>query len=299
MYEEGYLLDEGGLTHISFGASVEAAHNIFFGVSGSYNAGRYTSDLELFVSDINDAYPVGVLTVPGNLQTDGFAGADYRTVRDKKYQGWDVRFGMLYKLANFIGLSASFKLPNSHKVSEEIFVTGRSQFAANRSIVVPETKSTSTYFFKPPAEMTLGAMMNLWILTGTAEASYVDYAAMEITSGVGDLPERTAINKRIKDELAAVVNLNLGAEFRLPFTGLSARAGGIYQPSPYKADPSRYAQKFLTAGVGINSNNMMQFDIGYAYGWRGENKNQQTGNSSSAEQRTGYHTVLFTMRFAP
>ncbi len=298
MYEKGYLLDDGGLTHFSFGASVEATHNIFFGVSGSYNTGYYTSDLELSASDINDAYPAGVLTVPGNLQTGGFAGTDYRAVRDKQYRGWDVRFGILYKLENFIGLSASFKLPNSHKVSEDIFISGRSQFASNRSIVVPETKSTSAYFFKPPAEMTLGAMVNLWILTGTAEASYVDYAAMQITSGVGDLPERTAINKRIKDELAAVVNLNLGAEFRLPLTGLSARAGGIYQPSPYAGDPSRYAQKFLTAGVGINSNNKMQFDIGYAYGWRGENKDQQTGNASDAEQTIRYHTVLFTMRFA-
>ena len=299
MYEKGYLLDEGGLFHISFGAAVEAVNNVFFGVSGNYNTGTYISDLELFASDINNAYPAGVQTVPGNAQTDGFVGTNYRTVRSKQYRGWDIRFGILYKFENFIGMSASFKVPTSHSVNEDLFISGKSQFAGNHSIEVPETKSTSSYSFIPPYETTLGAMVNLWILTGTAEASYVDYTQMKITSGVGDLPDRTQINKRIKDELTAVVNLRGGVEFRLPFTGLSARAGFIYQPSQYRGDPSRYSQKFLTAGFGINSSDMMQFDIGYAYGWRGEHKNQQTDNDSGAEQTIVYHTALFTMRFLP
>jgi long-subunit fatty acid transport protein len=99
--------------------------------------------------------------------------------------------------------------------------------------------------------------------------------------------------------LSAVVNLNLGAEFRLPFTGLSARAGAIYQPSPYHGDTSRYDQKFLTAGIGINSGGVMQFDMAYAYGWRGEHKSQQEVSGSGTEQTIAYHTALFTMRFAP
>ncbi|MGH7495788.1 MAG: hypothetical protein ACREOO_25810 [bacterium] len=299
MYEQGYLLDEGGLKHYSFGLSVEAVHNIFFGISGSYNSGHYTSDLELSVADVNDAYPAGVLTVPGEAQTEGFVGADLRIVRNKQYQGWDVRFGTLFKLANFIGVSASFKVPSSHKVDEVFFVRGMSQFASNRSLAVPETESTSLYHFTPPSELTVGGMVNLWIITGTAEATYVDYSTMKITSGVGDLPDQTEINKRIQEELSAVLNLNAGAEFRLPFTGLSARAGGIYQPSPYGEDSSRYGQKFLTAGVGINSSNMFHFDVGYAYGWRGENKNQQTDNDSGSEQTIAYHNLLFTLKFTP
>lgn len=299
MFEKGYLLDEGGLTHFTFGAAVEAAYNVFFGVSASYNTGYYNSDLELEASDINDFYPAGVQTIPGNPQTDGFVATDYRLVRSKQYRGWDLRFGMMYRLANFIGVSASFKVPSSHKVEESTFASGLSQFAADRSIAVPETETASLYHFKPPSEMTVGAMANLWILTGTAEVTYVDYSSMKITSGVGDLPERTEINKRIKDELSSVLNLNAGVEFRLPFTGLSARAGGIYQPSLYKADPARFAQKYLTAGIGINSNNFMHFDFGYAYGWRGEFRDEQTGDASSAERDIVSHNVLLTMRFTP
>jgi long-subunit fatty acid transport protein len=298
MYETGFLLDEGHLTHFSFGASIEAVHNIFFGVSGTYNTGRYTSDLQMTATDVNDVYPAGVTTVPGNTESDGFISADYRTVRDNEYSGWDARFGMLYQFFDVIGLSASFKLPDQHKVSEDVFVSGTSRFAGNRSIVVPQTESRTNWFFKPPAELTVGAKVNLGIIMGTAEATYVDYTSMQVLSGVGTLPDRTAINKQIKEDLATVINLNAGAEVRLPFTGLSARAGGIYQPSPFRSDPSRFARKAVTVGAGFDSNDTVQFDIGYAYAWRGENSIQQVVDAIGSGQNTGYHTVLFTMRVA-
>jgi long-subunit fatty acid transport protein len=299
MYETGHIRDEGALFHFSIGASVEAAHNVFFGVSASHNTSAYVSDVELSASDVQDLYPEGVLTIPGDLQTDGFAGADYRIARELQYSGSEFRFGVLYKWENFIGITASYKLPASHKVDEASVISGASQFAANRSFAVPETEFRSFYSFTPPPEAGFGAMINLWMLTGTAEARYVDYASMKISTGVGTVSDRTRISKRIKDELTGTVNLNAGVELRVPSTGLSARAGAMYQPSPYKDEPSRNDQKFLTAGFGIRSIDFFQLDVGYAYGWRGENKNQQTGSASAAEQSISYHTILFTMRFAP
>jgi long-subunit fatty acid transport protein len=299
MYEQGYLLDEGALFNLSIGAAVEAAHNVFFGVSANYSTGATISDLELSALDTNDVYPAGMRAGPDNPQTDGFIGTDYRLVRDLQYSGWNVRFGILYKLENFVAWSVSFKLPTSHSIKETLFRSGRSTFASSHSLVVPETESQLFYSFTPPPETTLGAMANFWILTGTAQASYIDYSAMKLNSGVGVLSERTGINKRLKDELVAVINLNAGVEFRPPFTGLSLRAGGMYQPSPFKNAPAGASQKFLTAGLGINSNNLFQVDIGYAYGWRGENKNQQTSSDGGAEQAIAYQSILLTMRFAP
>ncbi len=299
LYETGYLLDEGGLYYIPFGLSVQAVRNIFLGVSGSYNIGRLTSDLKLTGADPNDVFPDGVETVPGDPRTSGFVGTNYRIVRSKTYTGWDARFGVLFKLENFIGVSAAFKMPGTHTVDDEVFVSGRTTFAGNTSLEVPETSSVSSFSFQPPAEITVGAMVNLWILTGTAEVRYVDYSQMKLTSGVGNLPDRTAVNKQIKDELGSVVNLNMGAEFRLPFTGLSARAGFMYMPSQYKDDPPRFARKYLTAGVGLNSDGVMQFDFAYAYGWMGEHKSQKTVEEGGANHNLEYHSVLVTMRFSP
>lgn len=294
LFERGYLLGEGGLSHYSVGTALKAAEGVYFGASASYNTGHFTSDLNVSGTDINDVYPVGVPTVPGDPLTDGFIAGDYRLVRDKQYRGWDARFGVLYKFKNLIGLSTSFHLPGIHEVEEETFVGGSSQFATN-SVVVPQTKTTSKYKFRPPGQVTAGAMTNLWIITGTAEATFVDYSGMEVTSVAGTLADQTLINKRIKDELRSVVNLNLGAEVRLPFTGLSARAGGLYHPSPFGADPSRFAQKAVTLGFGINSNNSLNVDVGYAYAWRRENK---TDDDTTTERKNGYHTALFTVRVA-
>ena len=299
LYESGYLLNEGGMYVIPVGVAVRALGNVFVGVSGSYIVGRLTSDLELTGSDPNDAYPLGVLTVPGNPVTDGFAATDYRLVRSKVYRGWDARFGVLYRLENFIGVSAAFRMPGPHTVDDEVYIDGVTRFSNNTSLAVHQDAAGSSFTFQPPAEITVGAMINLWILTGTAELRYLDYSQMKITAGGGDLPDRTAINKRIKDELGAVVNLNVGAEFRLPLTGLSARAGVVYEPSQYKAEPPKFAQKYLTAGVGFNTGGVMQFDLGYAYGWRGEHKSQETVDEGGADRTIEYNAFLLTMRFSP
>jgi hypothetical protein len=190
-------------------------------------------------------------------------------------------------------------MPGEHTVNDEVYIDGKSRFAGNTSLEIHEAAAGSSFTFLPPSEVTVGAMVNLWILTGTAEARYLDYSQTKITSGAGELPDRTALNKRIKDDLGAVVNLNLGAEFRLPWTGLSARAGFIYQPSQYKADPSRFARKFLTAGIGINSGDVMQFDLAYAFGWRGEHPSQQSADESGPPLDIQYNAVLVTIRFAP
>ncbi|MGH7492608.1 MAG: hypothetical protein ACREOO_09445 [bacterium] len=299
MYEKGYLLDEGAFFNLSMGAAVEAAHNVFFGVSASYNTGASLSDLELSAQDTNDVYRAGMLTVPDNPQTAGFIGTDYRLVRELQYSGWNLRFGVLYKLENFIAWSVSYKLPTSHRLRETLFRSGNTEFTSSRDLLVPESETQSFYSFTPPPEATIGAMANFWMLTGTAEATYIDYSAMKLNSGVSVLSDRTRINKRLKEELTAVVNVNAGVEFRPPFTKLSLRAGGMYQPSAFKNAPAGSGQKFLTAGLGINSFDMFQVEIGYAYGWRGEYKDLQTSEDSGAEQSIAYQTFLFTMRFAP
>ncbi len=198
---------------------------------------------------------------------------------------------------NFIGISTSFKIPSAHTISETRYLSGTTSFKTGLPIKIDDVVTTQKYTIKPPYEATVGAMANLWILTGTAEATYVDYTQMEVSGGP-DVPERSTINKRIKEQFTRVLNMNIGAEFRLPFTGLSARAGAMYRPSPYKNDPGRYDQKFLTAGIGINSGDKLFFDIGYLYGWWDQQKSEgQTPVDPSVNQTISYNNVLLSMRF--
>lgn len=295
--ESGYVLDAGNLLHFSAGASLEAAPGVYFGVSGSYNIGTYNSDREFGAVDTRNAYADSLRTNPSDPLTAGFEEATYRDIRNTQYKGWDVRFGILYRFYNFIGISASFKVPLAHTVDEVKYLGGSSRFTNGNFVdIAPESYGTS-YKITPPYEATVGAMVNLWILTGTLEGTYVDYTQMKLSAGA-DYPEISEINKRIKEEFAPVLNLNAGAEFRLPWTGLSARAGAMYRPSPYKGDPSRFDQKFITLGIGINSSDRLYFDIGYMYGWRDQREDEvATPADPSFEQTVQYHNAMMSVKF--
>ncbi len=295
--ERGYVLDAGNMLHFSGGVSLQAAPGVSFGVSGSYNLGTYNSDREFFAEDLLGFYPDSLRTNPDDPRTAGFVDASYRDVRTTQYKGWDVRFGIVYRFYNFIGLSASFKVPFAHLIDRTQYVSGTSSFSSGSVIDVNQTGVSTSYQITPPYEGTIGAMVNLWILTGAAEATYVDYSQMKVSGGLS-FPDESDINKRIKDEFTRVVNLNIGAEFRLPFTGLIARAGAMYRPSPYKGDPSRYDQKFITLGFGINSSDRLFFDIGYLYGWRDQRKDEvQTAADPTVDQTIRYHDALISVKF--
>ncbi|HMK38698.1 MAG TPA: hypothetical protein VK569_05105 [Bacteroidota bacterium] len=295
--ESGYVLDAGNLIHFSGGISLQAASGVFFGVSGSYNVGTFESDQEFTATNTRNTYADSLRTVPTDPRTAGFKDATYRDVSTTQYKGWDVRFGLVYRFFNFIGLSASFKVPFAHSIDATHYLSGTTTFGTGTILNVDQSVVTQSYTITPPYEATVGGMVNLWILTGTAEATYVDYSQMKVTGGVS-YPDQSDLNKQIKDQFTRVVNLNVGAEFRLPFTGLSARAGAMYRPSPYKGDPGRYDQKFLTAGFGINSGDKLFFDIGYLYGWRDEKKSDvETAVDPTVSQTVTYQNILLSIKF--
>jgi hypothetical protein len=139
-------------------------------------------------------------------------------------------------------------------------------------------------------------MVNLWILTGTLEATYIDYTQMTFSGGNIELPERSLAIKEVKERLTQIVNINAGAEFRLPFTGLSARVGAMYRPSPFKDDPMEFDTKVVTAGLGINSSDRLMFDVGYAIGFWTQRGNQFGLEDLTQEVVT--HNVLVSVKFA-
>lgn len=63
------------------------------------------------------------------------------------------------------------------------------------------------------------------------------------------------------------MNYRAGLEFEIPQTALRLRGGFIYQPSPYKDDPTTFDQKFITGGVGVLLGGFTMLDFAYARGW--------------------------------
>ncbi|NWG27674.1 MAG: hypothetical protein HXY48_03955 [Ignavibacteriaceae bacterium] len=264
--QEGYVLEEGGINHWSFGVAGELAYNIFFGASFNYNVGSYLRDGEFTESDSRNTYPDSIRTIGNNPLTAGFQSFYINDIKDWVFNGYDLRIGVLYKFFNFIGIGGSVKTPSVISVTENHYFKGKSQFATEYFAEV-DTVIENKFTIQSPYEFSVAADVNLWIITGTAEITYIDYTQMKF-SGDLEVPEQSALNKKIIDTYTQTFNAKIGAEFRLPFTGLSARAGAMYIPYPVAESPTEFDRKFLTAGLGIRSGEgAMEFNIAYVYGF--------------------------------
>jgi hypothetical protein len=264
--QDGYVLEEGGVNHWSFGIAYEFASNIFFGASVNYNVGSFLSDGEFTESDMNNNYHDTLRTVPNNHLSAGFKSFYINDINDWVFNGVDFRFGVLYKFFDFIGIGGSVKTPTISFVDEKHYFKGTSEFISGNTARV-DTVISNDYTITSPFEFTLAAAVNIFFLTGTAEVTYIDYTQMKFSEGL-TVPDRSALNKQILDKYTQTFNVKAGAEFRLPFTGISARAGAMYIPYPVEDAPQEFDRKFLTAGLGLRSGEgAMEFNVTYILGF--------------------------------
>ena len=264
--QEGYVLEEGGINHWSFGIAGELASNIFFGASFNYNVGNYIRDGEFTESDSRNSYADSIRTIANDPLTAGFQSFYINDIKDWVFNGYDLRIGVLYRFFNFIAIGGAVKTPSIISVTSNQYFRGKTEFATSYFAQI-DTVIENKFTIESPYEFSVAADVNLWILTGTAEITYIDYTQMKF-SGDLEVPEQSALNKKIIDTYTQTFNLKMGAEFRLPFTGLSARAGAMYIPYPVADAPTEFDRKFLTAGLGIRSGEgAMEFNVAYVYGW--------------------------------
>ena len=90
---------------------------------------------------------------------------------------------------------------------------------------------------------------------------------MQFSGGL-DVPQMSGLNKDIIGTYTQTFNVKAGAEFRLPFTGLSFRAGAMVIPYPVADTPFENDRKFVTAGAGITSGEgAIEFHLAGIYGF--------------------------------
>lgn len=302
--EGAYVLDYGGLTNFSFGLTLKVFEGVMVGASANYNGGTYTSDREFKETDTEDFYGSSVLTEPGNPLTADFREFYVHDVRQTEYRGFDLRFGLLFKLWNFISAGTSVKVPMPTTITETRYLNGQSTFGDGTQYFFNDPARQTRQTVQLPFEVSVGAAVNLWIVRATAQATYIDYTQMQYSEGL-PLNELTLANKDIKDVFRPVINLNGGAEVDIPFTGISARAGFMWIPSPYESDrpdweseePIPNDRKYLTAGVGVNFSDMLSFDVGYAVGWWDQVRSNYGIKVENVKQEIVVHNILLTTRF--
>lgn len=302
LQQSGFDLESGGLNVWSLGVAYEFANNIYLGFSANYTVGGYLGDSEYYENDVNNLYSAQSDT--SDINTIGFKSLSKRETREWAINGYDFRIGLLYKLWNFIGVGVSFKTPTHYNIYENYSYSTESEFAKGYTKNYEEESFDKHYKISTPYELTVGAMVNLWIITAAVEGTYTDYSQIAYEGGL-EFTKQAEVNKFLTTNFDPLFRLNGGIEFRLPFTGLSARAGAMLIMTPSHSDQLKengkmdfsYDKKYLNAGIGFNSGKNLEFDITYTYGWWTVVNENYSQDLSTVINDISIHNVIFTTSF--
>jgi long-subunit fatty acid transport protein len=107
-----------------------------------------------------------------------------------------------------------------------------------------------------------------------------------------------SFNTDIKEIYQPTANLKVGAEYEIPSANIRLRGGYAYLPSPYQGDPSSFAQKYITVGIGFIIENDFAIDIGYARGFKDSFRyNYDTTSKTTEKITTNNFMATVTYRF--
>lgn len=289
--QNGVTYNEGGINRYSFGTSIEAAEKVFVGLSVNYLSGSFTSDREYYEDDINNLYVNP--TDPLDPKTAGFNTFYFNDILSWDMNAWEFRFGFVFNWLDFLSIGGSAKLPTKFNIKENYYLDANSKFDRDYLIELEPSNSKIEYAISTPLEFALGASIDLNLVNISAQATVIDYSQMEFS---GNLTKEliNGNNKIIKENFRPVINYNLGAEVRIPWTEIRGRAGLMYLPSPYENDPENFDRVYLTLGAGIFVNQSLKFDVAYSYGFWETYGDNYSSNQSRVYQKINSHTVLIT-----
>jgi len=294
--QSGSILNSGSIKNWTFSGAVEAYKNLFLGLNLNIISGSFTSNNDYFEDDTKGIY--GKADPTDTLHSD-FLTFNLNRVLDWDLSGWDVKAGMLYQFTDLARFGFTVQFPKSYDIKEKFTVNGYSDFANDRiSLNSSDYSDQVEYNITTPFELGLGFSVNLKGFIVSGQGTLMDYSQMkfEDVSGLGTQVVED-LNKNIKDQLAAVLNYNIGVEYTFPMIGLRLRGGYMVQPSPYKSDPSKYDHQYITGGIGFLADETIGFDLAIAHGmWKDFGDNYGSGVSRTY-QDVSVNKLIFTATY--
>ena len=239
--QEGNIIEGGGLNSWSFGAGIEIARGLSLGVGINILSGSYTYDRLYTESDSKRVYLL-------NLNRSDFNRFQYESTINSDISGYNVLIGLMYSKQGRYKLGATIRTPTYYDISEDFSDIGNSWFYNNGDHYTMKTSGSTKYNVKTPVVLSVGGSLQAtdWLLLA-GDAEYTDWTQMEFTN---DNPDLVDENRVIRDVYRATTNLRGGAEVSLLNYGVKLRGGIVYNPSPYKGDPTSFDQLYYTAGIG-------------------------------------------------
>jgi long-subunit fatty acid transport protein len=260
--QRGKVLENDGLNNWSVAGALEIAPRFFLGATLTLLSGSYSYIRNYTEEDSKNLYT----TPPFDIQQ-----LNLDNTIDWDLSGYGFKIGMLYKARDLASFGLTMKLPSRYTVKEKFQSDGTSIFKTpdknGNYQYSASVGGNSEYDVQTPFVFGGGVSINAGGFVFSGDAEYTDWSEMEFKNPSSNISNLTSQNTDIKNLFRATTNLRAGAEYTIPEPGVRLRAGFAYQPSPYEGDPSSFAQKYITGGIGFAVESSVFIDVAYAHGW--------------------------------
>jgi long-subunit fatty acid transport protein len=268
VHQKGTVLENDGVNNWSVAGAVEIAPRFFLGATLTLISGSYS-----YIRNYTEEDSKGLYTTP----PFDFQQLDLTNTIDWDLSGYGFKVGMLYNIRDqentrdLMSFGLTMKIPTRYTVKEKFQSDGTSVFKTRDNSgnyqYSASVGGNSEYDVQTPFVFGGGVSVNAAGFVFSGDAEYTDWSEMEFENPSPNIGDLTSQNADIKSIFRATANLRGGAEYTLPGTDVRLRGGFAYEPSPYDGDPSSFAQKYVTGGIGFAVESSVYIDVAYAHGW--------------------------------
>ncbi|MBI1805225.1 MAG: outer membrane protein transport protein [Ignavibacteria bacterium] len=287
--QSGKVIEGGGLNHVSAAAGIEAAQDLFLGVTLNIVTGSYSYERNYYEEDTRNLY---------NSAPFDFSLLSVLETVESDLTGFNAKLGLLYKFAPNSRIGLAVKTPSWITVREDYTQQASSDFDNGDHYDYPRGSASTghnEYDVATPFVFSAGASAGYQALMVAGDLEYTDWTQMEFRNASSRL---LAFNTQIKEEFRPTVNIHVGAEYEVLPSVLQLRAGFAYMPSPYEGDPSAFDRKYVTGGLSFSAQNAIIVELGYAHGyWKNYRVNYDATSRTDEDVKTNSLVGTVSYRF--
>ncbi|MFQ5603040.1 MAG: OmpP1/FadL family transporter [bacterium] len=279
-------IHKGSLNVWNFSGAVDVSPNVSLGLGLNFWTGGNDTEFSFRDVDIDNIWFEDVITKEKNV--------------DSKINGFNLKGGGLFRIGRLLRIGGTISTPVTFNVDETWSTFVDTLLDDGTLIQDPPDEGFLEYKIQSPWTFSAGASLNLLNLVVSGDIEYSDWSQVEFKSDPPDKQySQTSANRLIRDHYRATTRYRLGAEFTLPLTGLSFRAGYFYDPSILQNRDRDEDKQFYSAGVGFLVDKQVKLDVAFVHGfWKRFNSGLEgTNDIGSYFEDIKTNRVFVTLAF--
>lgn len=262
--QTGKITEEGGMNTFVLSGAIEAAQNLYVGISLNFQNGNYKFRKTFTERDVLGVYRGFADAMTSVELVDGI---------ETSIAGFNLNTGLLYRLDDHLRLGITVQTPTFLRLSDTYTTQITTAFPRSglpEPYGVYQDGFDGSFDYELQTPWVFGGALSYEYLfiTLAADVKYTDWTQTRYTAPAGEFDD---VNQLIRDELQPAVEWHIGGEVRLPATPLRLRAGYSFVPSPYKfllSNPDArsggdQAIKTLSFGAGVLLRKTLSIDVAY------------------------------------